>query len=190
VLAFRLTARAEASKLALLATWALAPLAGVLILSIARPSLDPRYVGVSTPAICLLSAVGLVARLRLGVVAAVALATLAMSGVRLSELNRSTPENWRAAVSYATASKNDDHRIVVAPRRALSAFSFYAGRDKGSLTPAGPTVFVVVRGEDEATALAVSRRAVDAPVYALRSERSFGRHLWVQEWDRTGLPAA
>jgi mannosyltransferase len=63
-LALGLTPRADTSKLALLATWATAPPAGVLIFSIARPSLDPRYLAVSTPALCLLAAVGLVARPR------------------------------------------------------------------------------------------------------------------------------
>ena len=97
---FRVAAGREASKLTLLATWAVAPLACVLILSIARPSLDPRYLAVSTPALCVLAAVGLVARLRWAVVAVVAVATLALSGYRVLQLERVQTEDWRAAVSY------------------------------------------------------------------------------------------
>ena len=188
VLGVRFAARLQASKLTLLAAWAVAPLAGVVILSIARPALDPRYLAVSTPALCLLAAVGLVARLRWAVLAVVAVATLALSGYRVVQLERLRTEEWRSAVSYAIAARGAGDRIVVAPARALSAFSYYAGRDRGSLTPGGPRVFVVVRAGAEAAALAASRRAVHPPAYALRGERRFGRHLWVQEWDRTGLP--
>lgn len=182
------TAHAETWKLGLLATWATVPPAAVLVLSIARPSLDPRYLAVATPAISLLGAVGLLALPRRELAAAAALVTVALAGVRLVQLERSTTENWRAATAYALFAKGPEDRVVVAPPRAITAFSYYSGRDKGSLTPGGPKVFVVVRADDDATALATSRRAVRPPAYALRGERRFGRHLWVQEWDRTGLP--
>jgi mannosyltransferase len=176
------------STLALLAAWTGTPLAAVLALSLARPSLDERYLAVSTPALCLFAAVGLVRIPRRELLAAAAVTTLALGSARLVQLDRHATESWRAAISYVTSSKHAGDRIVVAPARALSAFSYYAGPDRGSLSPGGPTSFVVVRAVDEAAAVAAARKAVHAPAYALRGERRFGRHLRVQEWDRTGLP--
>jgi len=174
--------------LALLAAWTGTPLAAALALSIARPSLDERYLAVSTPALCLLAGVGLIRIPMRELVAAAAVATVALGSARLVQLDRHATESWRAAISYVTSSKHAGDRIVVAPARAISAFSYYAGPDRGSLSPGGPVSFVVVRAVDEAGAVAAARTAVHAPAYALRGERRFGRHLWVQEWDRTGLP--
>jgi len=179
----------ERWKLALLATWALAPLAGVLVLSIARPSLDWRYLAVSAPAIAILAAVGLLELPRREAVAGVAVVVLALSGFRVAQSVRSTPENWPAAAAYVLARKEPGDRVVVAPARAITAFSYYAGRDRGSLTAAGPTAFVIVRSADEADAVAFARKVVGAPAYALRDERHFGSDLRVQRWERTGLPA-
>ncbi len=173
--------------LALLSAWTGTPLAAALALSIARPSLDERYLAVSTPALCLLAAVGLARIPRRELLAAAAVATLAFSSARLVQLDRNTTESWRAAISYVASSKRAGDRIVVAPARAIGAFSYYAGPDRGSISPGGPVSFVVVRAIDHAGAVAAARKAVHAPAYALRRERRFGRHLWVQEWDRTGL---
>lgn len=176
-------------KLALLATWAVAPLAGVLVLSIARPSLDWRYLAVSAPATAILAAVGLLQLPRREAVAGAAVAVLILSGLRVAQSLRSTPENWRAASAYALARKEPGDRVVITPARAISAFSYYAGKNRGSLTAGGPTAFVVVRAATEAEAVAFARKAVGAPAYALRDERRFGSHLRVQRWERTGLPS-
>ena len=180
--------RGEADALALLAAWTAGPLAAVLALSIVRPSLDARYLAVSTPALSLLGGVGLARTLRRGPAAVLLIATLALSGVQLARLDERTIENWPGAVAYATTAKGTGDRIVIAPPRAISAFAYYAGPDRGSLDPGGPTAFVVVRAGNDGDALDSARTAVHAPAYALRTGRRFGRHLWVQEWDRTGLP--
>jgi mannosyltransferase len=177
----------RADALALLGVWAGVPLAAVLVLSIARPSLDVRYLAVSTPALSLLGGFGLRRAARREVAAAVALASLALSGVRLAQLDRRTLENWPAAVAYATTTKEQGDRIVIAPPRALSAFSYYAGPGRGSLEAGGATAFVIVRGTNDEAALDAARSAVHVPAYALRGEHRFGRHLRVQEWNRTGL---
>ncbi len=190
VLAREAAAGDDVSTLALLAAWAGLPLAALMALSIARPSLDERYLAVSTPALCLLAGSGLVRLPGRELLAGVAVAAVALSTVRLVQLDHHETESWSAAVSYANSSKEAGERIVVAPARWLSAFSYYAGPDRGSLGPGGPVSFVVVRALDEEDALAAARHAVHAPAYALRGERRFGRHLWVQEWDRTGLPAS
>jgi hypothetical protein len=188
-LAIGRVARGEAWKLALLVTWAVAPLVGTLALSIARPSLDARYLAVSAPALAVLAAVGLLQLPRRDVVAGVALVVLAVSGVRVAQSIRSTPENWRAAATYALARKQPGDRVVVAPARAITAFSYYAGPNRGSLTARGPTVFVLVRATSEADAVELARHAVRPPAYAFRDERRFGSDLRVQLWERTGLPA-
>ena len=182
--------KVDAWKVVLLTSWALIPLVGVLVLSIARPSLDPRYVAVSAPALSLSAGVALTRLLRPKVAAVAAIGVLALVGVRLTQLERSTPENWRAATAYALSAKEAQDRIVVAPARAISAFAFYAGRDRGSLTPGGPVSLVIVRARSDDDALEISRRAARAPTYALRGERRFGSSLRVQQWERTGLPAS
>jgi len=180
--------RGESWKLALLVTWAVVPLVGTLALSIARPSLDARYLAVSAPALAVLAAVGLLQLPRREVVAGIALVVLAVSGVRVAQSVRSTPENWRAAAAYALARKEPGDRVVVAPARAITAFSYYAGPNRGSLTARGPAVFVVVRAANETDAVDIARHAVRAPAYALHDERRFGSHLRVQRWERTGVP--
>ena len=131
----------------------------------------------------LLAGAGLIALPRHELVAVAALGTVALTGVRLAQLERSAPENWRAAVSYAVTARGEGDRIVVAPARAISALSYYAGPDRGSLDPDGQIVYVIVRADDDA-ALATARRAVHAPAYALRGARTFGKQLQVQDWER------
>jgi len=181
------TSGREADSLALLGVWTVTPVAAALALSIVRPSLDSRYLAVCTPALALLGGVGLIRIPRREPAVAALVAILALSGVRLAQLDRRTIEDWPAAVAYATNAKKTGDRIVIAPRRALSAFAYYAGPGRGSLAARGATALVVVRAADETTALKTARSAVHVPAYALRGERRFGRHLWVQEWDRTGV---
>ena len=180
--------RSEPWKLTLVAAWAGLPLAGALVLSILRPSLDPRYLAVSAPALALLAAAGLCALPRRELVAGVALASLVVAGIRVTQSATTPAEDWRAATAYALSTKEPRDRAVIAPSRGITAFAFYAGPDRGSLTAAGPTAFVVVRARSDGDALKTARRAVRPPAYALREERRFGRHLWVQQWERTGLP--
>jgi len=180
--------RAEPWKTTLLATAAALPLAGALALSMVRPSLDARYLAVSVPAWSLLAAAGFrTLRREVGVLALAAL--LALAGLRLADVVRRTPENWRAAVATAFAARQPEDRVVVAPGRAISAFAFYAGPDRGSLTPKGPATLVVVRAPDAAGAIAAGRASVQPPAYALRDIRRLGGLLWLQRWERTGLPA-
>ena len=177
----------ELWKIVLLAIWAAAPLVGVLLLSIARPSLDARYLAVSAPALAVLAAVGLLQLPRRELVAAVAVAALAVSGVRIAQDVRSTPEDWSGAVTYALATREPGDRVVVAPARALAAFSYYAGKNRGSRTAGGQTDLVVVRADTQEDALEAARGTVRPPAYALLDVRPFGRNLWVQRWERTGL---
>ena len=145
----------------------------------------------STPALCAARGVGLVARLRLGGRRrrCRSRSRSLLSGFRVAQLERCDARELARGVAYALASRGRRTTGSWSLRPArISAFSFYAGRGRGSLTAGGPRVFVVVGAGDDASALQVSRRASRVPAYALRGERRFGSHLWVQEWDRTGLP--
>jgi mannosyltransferase len=189
VIAMERTPGSEPWKLGLLAAWALVPAAGLLLLSIARPSLDARYLAISAPALALLAGGALAAIAVPALVAVLAAAVLALGGVRVAQLDRSTTEDWRAAVAAAFAAKPADERVVAAPARALAAVAYYAGTGRGSATPKGAAVRLLVRARAD-VALETARDAARAPAYALRNERSFGSRLRLQRWERTGLPAA
>jgi uncharacterized membrane protein len=178
--------RAEPWKTTLLVAAAVLPPAAALTLSMLRPSLDARYLAVSVPAWSLLAAAGL-RMLRLEVAAVALAGLLALAGLRLVDEVRKTPENWRAAVTRAFAVKEPGDRLVAAPARAISAVAFYAGPGRGSLTPGGPTTFVLARARDATTALYEGRHVVLPPAYALRDSTRFGGNLWLQRWERTGL---
>jgi mannosyltransferase len=180
--------RAEPWRVTLLTSWAVAPLLASLVLSVASPSLDPRYLLASTPALALLGAAALSASPWREVAVTALAATLVPAGYRTVELERKTEENWRAAATYALAAKDPLDRVVVAPARAITAFAYYAGPDRGSTTAGGTTVFVLVRATDQEAALDAARDAVRVPAYALRDVRRFGTHVFVQRWERTGLP--
>jgi hypothetical protein len=180
--------RAEPWRVTLLTSWAVAPLLASLVLSVASPSLDPRYLLVSAPALALLGAAAVRASPWRGAAVTALAATLVLAGYRTVELERKTEENWRDATRYALATKDPVDRIVVAPARAITAFAYYAGPDRGSTTAGGTTVFVLVRASDQEGALDAARDAVRVPAYALRDVRRFGRHVFVQRWERTGLP--
>ncbi len=176
-------------KPTLLVTWAVAPLVAVLVLSMVRPSFDARYLAVSAPAWSLLAGAGIRGSRR-ELAAVLAVAVVAIGGVRTWQLLRQTPENWRGAVAAAFASKAPENRVVAAPARAIAALAYYAGPDRGSTTAAGPTAFVLVRARDARDAVEQARGAVRPPAYALRAQRRWGRRLWLQRWERTGLPPA
>jgi integrase len=180
--------RAQPWKTTLLVAAALLPPAAALVLSMLRPSLDPRYLAVSVPAWALLAAAGL-RMLRLEVAAFAIAALLALAGLRLADVVRSTPENWRAGVAEAFAAKEPQDRVVAAPARTITALSFYAGPDRGSLAGGGPTTFVLARARDATTALYEGRHVVSPPAYALRDSVRLSSRLWLQRWERTALPA-
>jgi mannosyltransferase len=178
--------RAEPWKTTLLVAAAVLPLAGTLALSMVRPSLDPRYLAVSVPAWSLLVATGM--RMLRREVALVALGgLLALSGLRLADVVGETPETWRSAVAAAFAAREPDDRVVGAPARAIGALAYYAGAGRGSVSPKGPTVFVVVRARDLQASVAAARATVRPPAYALRDTQRLSRMLWLQRWERTGL---
>jgi mannosyltransferase len=180
--------RRDPFPLVLLTAWATAPLVGSLLLSVARPSLDPRYLVVSTPALALLAGVGVRALPWRVLALSAATLTLALAGLRLGQYYTLLPEDWRAAARFALSDRKPGDRIAVAPARALTAFARYAGPDRGSATVRGPTAIVVVRAA-ESDAVPLARATVHAPAYALLDEHSFGSKLHVQRWRRTGLPA-
>jgi hypothetical protein len=177
---------AEPWKTTLVVASAVFPPAAALVLSMLRPSLDARYLAVSVPAWSLLAAAGL-RKLRPELAALALAGLLVLAGLRLADEVRTTPENWRAAVSTAFAAKTPEDRVVATPARAISAISFYAGPDRGSSTPGGPTTFVLARARAATTALYEGRHVVLPPTYALRDSTRLSSKLWLQRWERTGV---
>jgi hypothetical protein len=50
-------------------------------------------------------------------------------------------------------------------------------------------VIVVARAATGDGAVDAGRESVGAPAYAIRSQQRIGDGLWLQRWERTGLPA-
>lgn len=106
--------------------WLLVPLGLMWLWSlVGQPLFTPRNALVSLPAVALL--VGwLVARWRFGWVA-VAL-VLALRVVALAPSYGTSPEDWRAATAYVTASKRPGDCVAFYPLDVRMPFAYYSGR--------------------------------------------------------------
>ena len=106
--------------------WLLVPLGLMWLWSLIGPPLfTPRNALVSLPAMALL--VGwLVARTRLGWVAVAVV--LALRVVALAPSYGTSPENWRAATAFLTASERPGDCVAFYPLDARMPFAYYAGQ--------------------------------------------------------------
>jgi mannosyltransferase len=104
--------------------WLLVPVGLMLAWSLVGQSLfTPRNALVSLPAVALL--VGwLVARSRIGWVALAVV--LALRAVALAPSYGTSPENWRAATAYVTASERPGDCVAFYPLDAHMPFAYYA----------------------------------------------------------------
>jgi mannosyltransferase len=171
-------------KTALLTGLAVMPLVAVLVAGVALPVYPRTALTVAAGGIALAAGIGLVSiddrRLRLaaaGAVAAVSIAALATAALE------SPREDWRAAARVVRAQVGPRESVVVLPRRALSAFAYYAPEVPTRLVGRGDAVTIVVAG-DPAVAVATARQVVSPPRYALLEQRETGRRLVVQRWVR------
>lgn len=171
-------------KTALVAGLAVLPLAAVLAAGVALPVYPRTALTVAAGGIALAAGVGLVAiadrSLRLAATAAVAAVAIAALVTAAVESPR---EDWRAAARIVRGEATTHDSVVVLPRRALAAFSYYAPDVPTRLVGRGDAVTVVVAG-DPAAAVATARQVVSTPRYALLTERGAGRRLVVQRWVR------
>jgi mannosyltransferase len=171
-------------RTALVAGLVLMPLAAVLVAGVALPVYPRTALTVAAGGIALAAGVGLAAItdrwLQLAAAAAVAVVAIAALVTAAIESPR---EDWRAAARIVRAQAEPRDSVVVLPRRALTAFTYYAPDVRTRLVGRGDAVTVVVAG-DPATAVATARQVVSPPRYALLEEREAGRRLVVQRWVR------
>lgn len=106
--------------------WLLVPLGLMWLWSlVGQPLFTPRNALVSLPAVALLLG-WLVARSRFGWVAVAIV--LALRVVALAPSYGTSPENWRAATAYVTASKLPGDCVAFYPLDARMPFAYYSGQ--------------------------------------------------------------
>jgi mannosyltransferase len=173
-------------KPVLVATLALAPLAGVLIAGVALPVYPRAALVVCAGGFALAAGIGLVAipDRTLQLAAGASLAAIAL-GTLLAAAVREDAEDWRAAVALVRRQQSPGDTVVVLPDRARFAFAYYAPDLRVGLAGRGEAVSVVVVGEP-GDATATARAVVFPPRYALLSQDSSGGRLVVQRWVRPG----
>jgi hypothetical protein len=150
--------------LALLLSWAVAPLVMVIVISVKRPMLVPRYLLISAPAVVLLAAVGAFTmreRRRRIVLWALVFLSLAFIGF----LYTRPKEDWRGASAYVLSHAQPGDAVAVVPKWSEPLFAYYQERSG-------------------------NRTVVEIPALALSSNQSFlnaasqYRRIWVIVYSR------
>ncbi len=93
-------------------------------------------------------------------------------------------EDWRALAAAARRVRGPHESIVVLPERSRAAFAYYARYTRTSVYARGDGAWVAVAADDPASAIAVARRAVRTPRYALLRQFRYGDGLRLQHWVR------
>jgi len=171
-------------KAALVAGLAVMPLVFVLAAGVVVPVYPRAALIVAAGGLSLGAGIGLIAITDRGVRRATgaALAVVAVAALATAAA-RDQPANWRAAAHLVRANASAKDTVVVLPKRARAAFSYYAPELRLTAVGRGNAVFVVIAG-DSGQATASGRRVVSPPRYALLSEEHAGDDLVVQQWIR------
>lgn len=125
---------AQTWNMRLVALWIAAPIAIILVVSIARPLFVPRYFFLCLPALCLLAAVGL---LRLKTPLLIAPALLLLLGLAFRgnfsyyqndfDIKR---DDWRAATEYLRVNASANDAIVFHVAMARMPYEYYKSLDR------------------------------------------------------------
>jgi mannosyltransferase len=162
----------DASTLAAMAaTWFVVPTGLLIVVSVAKPLLVPRYLVVTLPGLALLLALGLAALLRRRVALMVAavglLSALGWSAYGPLWAARHVDEDWSGIVQTVAQHAGPGQVILVYPANAVYAFGYYArtaapldGR-RGPTWP--PVPWDAPYGHDVPSAGSVLRVAASAP---------------------------
>jgi len=115
---------AAAFRLALVGGWVALPMGLGLLVSEWQPILVSRYAIVITPALALAgaAAVAALARARREIAACALIALIAISGYRVVDWYRSTPEDWRGAAAYIASERRPGDAVPVAPAWATDGY--------------------------------------------------------------------
>jgi 4-amino-4-deoxy-L-arabinose transferase-like glycosyltransferase len=172
-----------------LATWAFAPFAAAVVISIARPVFVDRYLALAAPAFAMLAAVGVVglaSRLRGGALALAGAATLAGLAVWYF-----TPwegnwrgEDWRAATAAVVARGGEADETVVVPWWAHDAAEYY-GAEPSDVSTAD-SIWVLHWSEDGTEIAPEVRAPIGFGNHELVETRQFGWRVSAQLWRRPG----
>lgn len=112
-------------------------------------------------------------------------ALLAVSAVAVGIVIAAKPdEDWRAVAAAVHRVRGPRESVVVLPDRSRAAFAYYAPYTRTSLYARGDGAWVAVAADDPASAIAVARRAVRTPRYALLRQFRYGDGLRLQHWVR------
>jgi uncharacterized membrane protein len=162
-----------------------APIAVVVCAGIAIPVFATRALLASAPGLSLGAAAALVAttdqRARLALSAG--LFAIAAAGIVVWLVGPAI-EDWRAATATVSHRKDLTETVLVLPTRASAAIDYYAPNLSLSGQARGSGAWIFVTDASGSTAIAVARRVVKTPRYALLSEDEYGSDLVLQHWIR------
>lgn len=171
-----------------LGTWAFAPFALALVVSLGRPIYLDRYLIVAAPAFALLAAVAIVtlsARMRLAVVAAVVVVTGLGLAAWYTSGDRSgnwRGEDWRSAVASVLERQGEAGAIVVAEWSAAPAARYY-GATVTDVSSAD-SIWVLTWSESGDELGEDERRGLGFGDHELVERQQFGRRVSAQLWRR------
>jgi mannosyltransferase len=170
-----------------LGTWAFAPFAVSLLVSVVKPIYLDRYLIVAAPAFAMLAAVAVMAvatRLRVALIVAVVVVS-AVGLVRWYELGRDGNwhgENWRSAVRAVDERLSGPEDVVVAEWSAHDAAEYYGASVVDVST--APSIWVLRWSERGRPLEASERRRLGFGDHVLVEELDFGSRLDAQHWVR------
>jgi len=170
-----------------LATWAFAPFALALAISIARPIFLDRYLVIATPAFAMLAAVsvmGLAGR-RQGaavIVAAVATAVGLALWYSSAEQGNWRGEDWRNAVATVAERGAEADAVVVVPWWTHDAAEYYGARVSDVST--ADSIWVLHWSEEGSELPADVRRPLGFGDHVLIEKLQFGWRVSAQLWQR------
>ena len=181
-----LSRRSDRDLAVWLGTWALAPFAVALAVSIVRPIYLDRYLIVAAPAFALLGGVAIVGLGRRSTAALVAAAVVA-TGIGLGQWYSTGGhgnwhgEDWRDAVATVLARHGRDP-IVVAPWSSSPAATYYGAQPVSAST--ARTIWVLWWSQEKQDMTPLDRRETGLAGHRRVETLRFGSRLSAQLWRR------
>jgi mannosyltransferase len=171
-----------------LATWAFAPWAAALVISIARPIFLDRYLVVAAPAFAMLAAVAVMSvavRARAAAIAAAVIATGLGLALWYSEDEPGNwrGEDWRGAVAFVADRRAEADALMLVPWWAHDAPEYYGARVTDTST--ADSIWVLVWSEEGHELPEEVRRPLGFGEHELVDRAQFGWRVSAQLWVRS-----